>query len=732
MAVRPKATQQVGGPGNGGRQPLESAPESVQFGRGLRYVRAGGPTNVQDAWLRLERGRNGLSAGDVRVTLFAGAFPSDVTPAVASHQLSLTDFDAGGITRDVILQFIRDPAPNLPTGVDAQAVGEHLYTRALAGPVLAAFEALERAPEGVRVWLDILEPPPVAGDAPSLAELPWEALAKPDVTGGQFPDFLALRETWTIVRALKNAAVQPTTDRSLRILVLTGDDVLEARTPPSASIRADDDAALVQRPFQASDWSAHVEVELQPPAPRLRAVVGAVQPHVLHYIGHGGVSPASNRHALVFRTGPAAVWTWDVNDVPRDLKAQKAVPRLAVINACYEAGALEQSTSLARAFLSAGAAGAVGMQARVRADYALLFSRGFYTAIAAGDAPDVALRKGRTAIIEGDTAPGANQLDRDWILPSLTLALPPDQVLPRAEYVDMVKRCGVRRDMREQGPFVDRQEQRRGVLTTLARRNSSGSPHGVLVRGLDQAGKSWFVKRCLPELAQAGAIVRYCDLTGGQGDASSREVVARLRGGWTTTLQSFAYDPLPDPEFAEYDAVRAELQPILEASGDMGLSAPQIARLFETFRKGLEALAQTRRVVIVLDQFSRLQRAFPVAEFSTYLYPHLIQPILQHKVGDVCIVLALGEHELGVYGWKKETGDAIPPGLETFEVPLFREADARRLFLEFCGFEWHEGESKLFDLLKLVISNKGQWKPQELSIIRPLMARVREEQKRQP
>jgi hypothetical protein len=57
------------------------------------------------------------------------------------------------------------------------------------------------------------------------------------------------------------------------------------------------------------------------------------------------------------------------------------------------------------------------------------------------------------------------------------------------------------------------------------------------------------VKRCLAELAQAGVLVRYCDLTGGQGDASSREVIARLRDGWTTTLKSFAYEPLPAASF---------------------------------------------------------------------------------------------------------------------------------------------------------------------------------------
>lgn len=79
---------------------------------------------MQNAWLRLERGRNGLGADDVRVSLFTELFPLDAaTPVAAPHELSLTTFDDGEMTRDVILQFIRDPAQldsNLSIAVDAQ------------------------------------------------------------------------------------------------------------------------------------------------------------------------------------------------------------------------------------------------------------------------------------------------------------------------------------------------------------------------------------------------------------------------------------------------------------------------------------------------------------------------------------------------------------------------------------------------------------------------------------
>jgi hypothetical protein len=61
-------------------------------------------------------------------------------------------------------------------------------------------------------------------------------------------------------------------------------------------------------------------------------------------------------------------------------------------------------------------------------------------------------------------------------------------------------------------------------------------------------------------------------------------------------------------------------------------------------------------VLIVLDQFSRSQRTFPSPEFTTYLYPELIKPILEGALGAVCVVMALREGESGSYGLTGPTG----------------------------------------------------------------------------
>jgi hypothetical protein len=678
---------------------------------------------VQDAWLCIERGLNGLGADDVRVSLFDVAFPDPARPA-APYQLSLANFDEGDLTRASILMFVRDPSPvGLASSVDAQTIGEHLYKKFVGGAVQAAFAAVEAVGAGVRLWIEILEPEPARPDGDrQLADLPWEALAVPDPLGAGLADFLALRRNWTVVRALTRPRTPPQpADRSLRILVVRGQEVLIPASAAHPEMRSDQDAALVEQPFQGSDVSFHLEVAAPESAKSLRTALAAMQAHVVHYIGHGG-SAGGDRHALLFRNGPPAAWMWDTTDVAQDVR-NEAVPRLAVVNACHEAGTLERSTSLARAFLSGGAVAAIGMQARVRADYALPFTRGFYSALAAGVAPDVAIRAGRLAIRDA----GAGLLRRDWMLPVLTLSVPPDQVLPKAEYADIVKRCELRRDLRDRGPFVDRTEQRRDVLTGLVPWNGSDAVMcGVLVIGLDGSGKSWFAQRCLAELAQTGAVVRYCDLTG-QGDASAREVIAHLRDGWRATVRSFAYDPLPDAFFVEYDAVRAELRPIVAASGDTALTAPQIARLFATFRKGLEALAASQRVVIVLDQFNRSSGSFSQSEFTTYLYPQLVQPILQGKIPGANILLALRESDAMQYGLTRPSGEPIEPALRKLEVPFFKEADARRLFFEYCGFQWNELESKLFEVLALKILNSGQWRPRELAKFRDLLGRGREE-----
>jgi hypothetical protein len=682
---------------------------------------------VQDAWLRFERGRNGLGADEVRVALFLEAFPAAAANPAATHQISLQTFDSGTITRDLILQFVREPTA--PAGVDAQIVGEHLYSRFIGGDVLTRFEDLNKAPDGVRVWLEILEPDAEPDDRYRLADLPWEAMAGPDPAGGGFPDFLALRTGWTIVRAHVNPGVAPAPERSLRILVLTGDDVLVPADGRRPEVRADEDAASVEGAFQSAACSAHVEMLPPPRTPAvLHGALRDMQAHVVHFIGHGSVT-AADRHALTFRAGADAAWQWDVNSVPVDLRRERAVPRLAVLNSCYHAGELERSTSLARAFLRAGSAAAIGMQARVRADYALFFTRALYEALAADKPLDVAVGLGRQSILAGDAqTAGANLLDRDWFLPVLTLAVAPDQVLPRAEYVDIVKNCGVRRDLESQGPFIDRHLQRRRVHAGLAPWNPQAPPaRGVLVTGVDQAGKSWFVKRSLADLAQAGAVVRYCDMTGGQGDASSRDVIARLRDGWTTAVHSFVYEPLPAAPFAEYDSIRGSLQPIVDASGDTGLSSTQIGRLFEAFTKGLKELANTSRVVLVLDQFSRSQRAFPATDFTGTLLPRLLEPILQGRLGDVHVVLSMRSTEAVLYGLTDDGGSPIVPGLQRLEVPLFRSADARRLFLEYCGFRWGELEQMLFKILERSLKDKAEWRPGDLVDYRGLIQRGRQE-----
>jgi hypothetical protein len=167
--------------------------------------------------------------------------------------------------------------------------------------------------------------------------------------------------------------------------------------------------------------------------------------------------------------------------------------------------------------------------------------------------------------------------------------------------------------------------------------------------------------------------------------------------------------------------VRAQLQPTLDASGNNRLADSQIARLFDAFRAGLKDLATTASVVLVFDEFSKSGGgSFDDTEYKTWLYPQLIEPILQGKLGAVCVVLSMRERDMETYGLKQAAVERIPPGLVPFNVELFDAADAEKLFREFCRFQWSEVEDLAFKLLQVMLKRDrlAQWSPRLLEDFR--------------
>ncbi|GGX88568.1 CHAT domain-containing WD40 repeat protein [Streptomyces hiroshimensis] len=116
----------------------------------------------------------------------------------------------------------------------------------------------------------------------------------------------------------------------------------------------------------------------------LKRASEAVQPHVLHFIGHGGVDPATGKGTLSFareETGEHSdVGASDVSLLFQDCHAL----RLVVLNACRTgyADSLDPFSSVAASLLRKGVPAVTAMQFPVSDRAAVEFSRTFYAEIA--------------------------------------------------------------------------------------------------------------------------------------------------------------------------------------------------------------------------------------------------------------------------------------------------------------------------------------------------------------
>ena len=669
---------------------------------------------MQDFWLRLaacdaqgQRAKDSERAVLVRVSLFDRAFPDDATqPICKDADLDLASLDQSSPTRQDIRGVIAKPGV---AAVTLEQIGVRLHDWLEGAPAGLALAELAQTAD-VRLWVECAHP--------DLVELPWEALAARNADGRHDP--LVFRTGWTLIRAAPPVPAVLSNGRSLRVLVLAGNDRLDAAPDGGTPIRAEDDAEMVERTFQRTLWSTHVEVARQPAdVTALRRALKDHPPHLLHFVGHGGESPQSNKRALFFRYEEEGTWGWDISEINIDLRQQGAVPRVVVLNACHTSQSLQHSASVAGAFLRAGSLAVVGMQAVVRADYALTFTSSFYEALCAGQPIDQAVARGRDAI-----RARSGLTTRDWVLPTVTLAAPPADVLPPCAYAEEIRNCQIRQEIFvRQGPFVDRSLERRVALReVLPLEAPQGWPTGVLVRGARQSGKSWFAKRVLAEFHHAGALARYCSLVpGDRGVITARDVLTRLRVG---RPGSPLLERLPDGPFAGFDARLAEVEAKLEASGQSSLPLPVVSTLFGEFVNGLREVAKARRVVLVLDQLSGQGGSFPDTEFKSDLYPRLILPILRGAAGMTSVVLvARDPEEIDRYGL--ESDGALAPEFHVIDVPYFPEKDAALIVREFMGYERESNHLKLEEVFLSTRQMQGPWSPAELEDLWRMVLKLR-------
>lgn len=232
-------------------------------------------------------------------------------------------------------------------------------------------------------------------DDPRLAllhSLPWELLYKADSR-----DFLGLSRQTPIVRSLEVPRPVPALPlpSPLRILAVPA--------LPEGTVHLDLD--LERRNLEEA-WAAHPDVEivlLDKPGPSgLRQALLEAPFHVIHFMGHGEMDPATGRGVLFFAGVDGTRIRVSGESLAALLKDVRTV-RLVFLNACEsgrtpDGAEVDPFAGVATALVLGGIPAVVAMQLPVSDAAAIVFSRTVYERLAAGDLLDAAVAEGRLAL----------------------------------------------------------------------------------------------------------------------------------------------------------------------------------------------------------------------------------------------------------------------------------------------------------------------------------------------
>ncbi|MFZ5915593.1 MAG: CHAT domain-containing protein [Chloroflexota bacterium] len=286
-------------------------------------------------------------------------------------------------------------------------VGERLFTALFSGDVHARYaESVGRAgsEEGLRLRLRL--------DPPELQALPWELLRDPEKR-----EALALSKRVLIVRYLPvprpapPIAVQP----PLRILAATAS--------PSNCMPLDVEGEVLAIAESLRPLGSRVQVMPLPhaSASTLRQHLIDIDPHVLHFAGHGDFD--GREGALLLED-----WAGRAERLPGTVLAtllKGTNVRLAVLNACLSAADAAGSQRRAAmlgvgpALVDVGLGAVVGMQFSLPDASGVALAHDFYAMLARGLPVDVSLSRAREALL---LAAGCDS--RDWAAPVLFLRAP--------------------------------------------------------------------------------------------------------------------------------------------------------------------------------------------------------------------------------------------------------------------------------------------------------------------
>jgi hypothetical protein len=285
---------------------------------------------------------------------------------------------------------------------------QSLFQGAIAG-ILARTEGLaaNRSDGGIRIRMNfnLLE-----GGTAAVAALPWELMRKPGET-----DPLLVSTQTVLVRSLDvNKVVTPRPMTGpLRVLLI------RANPKGTAALDLSREGELIGRSL--SELPGVMVDEVDPVEDKIFSQLANAAYHVVHYMGHGDF--AATKGGMLLLEDDAG------NAMPTSAKAfahllRDEPLRLVFLNAC-DTGTTPQTDGLhpfagvAAALVANGVPAVVAMQFPITDRAALTFSKVFYERIAAGDAVDLAVAQGRSALYLAAIRAGGDDDAGEWATPVL-------------------------------------------------------------------------------------------------------------------------------------------------------------------------------------------------------------------------------------------------------------------------------------------------------------------------
>ncbi|HEX5994944.1 MAG TPA: CHAT domain-containing protein [Jiangellales bacterium] len=502
-----------------------------------------------------------------------------------------------------------------------ETIGDFLGDLILCGEVGVRWDELRRAnPGDLRTMVQI--------QPPELRLFPWELMRRESML------FVDPTEPFVRVELLGDGT-EPHLG-PIRALIVEGERSDELGT--RAEIRA------IKRVLPEFKGQLEAEFLVEPSRDDFDKTYSRLRPDIFHFIGHA--EHKSNPALRVRdRTGGKTWWLRRSYIV----HSMRPAPRLAILNAC-RSGALDEIGGLTKAFFDRGTAAVLGMQGDVRGRAAALFGGALYRALAEEQPIDIAVATARSAVYR---EVGEERGERDWILPSLTVRVPPEKVLAISPGISRDDRGVVNATLSSQVRlFVDRVNERHRLATSVDPDPDRQPVRLVVLSGDLKTGKSrllhWVRRRC----ALRGRRVRYVNFNGKDTLDSvaalrvirdAQEDLPSLARGTRNAFARFNYDltfltrgRLPEEPPGDLPDAAA---PGPDDLGPGPVTRPD--RMFQSFREALADATADRPLILILDQLEGLEKA----AFQQQLYPLLIDKVVRGEIPGLRLILALSKEQ---------------------------------------------------------------------------------------